>query len=146
MGKKISEIIVEVLDRADVKRCTGIVGDTLNLSAENLEGSSILPGNSRQPIRQPVLVAIAVRFHGIVSHHLSVVHHRSGCMADGTGSAASDYPAARVPPRLRLLAEDLRDRFRYGRGLRNRTGLRVRRELERTVTPFGADSGTVAVL
>ena len=48
-----------------------------------------------------------------------------------------------VPPRLRLLAEDLRDRFRYGRGLRNRTGLRVRHELERTVTPFGADSGTV---
>jgi hypothetical protein len=57
MGKKISEIIVEVLDRADVKRCYGIVGDTLNLFAENLQGSSILPGNSRQPIQQPVLVA-----------------------------------------------------------------------------------------
>src|SRR6202012_414156 len=91
-------------------------------------------------------VAVAVRLYGIVSHHFSVFHHWTGGVADGTGNAASDYQAARVPPRLRLLAEDLRDRFRYGRGLRNRLGLRVRHELERTVTPFGADSGTAAVL
>jgi thiamine pyrophosphate-dependent acetolactate synthase large subunit-like protein len=57
MGKSITEIIVEVLEQAGVKRCYGIVGDTLNLFAENLEDSSILPGNSRQPIQQPVLVA-----------------------------------------------------------------------------------------
>jgi len=34
MGKKITEIIVEVLEQAGVKRCYDIVGDTLNLFAE----------------------------------------------------------------------------------------------------------------
>jgi len=58
MGKKISKISAEVLDRADVKRCYGIVGDTLNLFAENLDVSSILTGNLRQLIQQPVLVAL----------------------------------------------------------------------------------------
>jgi hypothetical protein len=37
MGMKVAEIIVEVLEQAGVKRCYGIVGDTLNLFAENLE-------------------------------------------------------------------------------------------------------------
>ncbi|MGV2292365.1 thiamine pyrophosphate-dependent enzyme [Trinickia sp. YCB016] len=41
MGMKVAEIIVEVLEQAGVKRCYGIVGDTLNLFAENLERSSI---------------------------------------------------------------------------------------------------------
>lgn len=41
MGKKVAEIIVEVLEQAGVKRCYGIVGDTLNLIAENLDKSSI---------------------------------------------------------------------------------------------------------
>src|SRR6202008_2358096 len=41
MGKKVAEVIVEVLEQAGVKRCYGIVGDTLNLFAENLERSSI---------------------------------------------------------------------------------------------------------
>jgi pyruvate dehydrogenase (quinone) len=41
MGKKVAEIVVEVLEQAGVKRCYGIVGDTLNLFAENLERSSI---------------------------------------------------------------------------------------------------------
>jgi thiamine pyrophosphate-dependent acetolactate synthase large subunit-like protein len=41
MGKKVAEIIVEVLEQAGVKRCYGIVVDTLNLFAENLERSSI---------------------------------------------------------------------------------------------------------
>jgi pyruvate dehydrogenase (quinone) len=41
MGKKVAEIIVEVLEQAGVKRCYGIVGDTLNLFAANLERSSI---------------------------------------------------------------------------------------------------------
>jgi len=41
MGKKVAEVIVEVLEQAGVKRCYGIVGDTLNLIAENLERSSI---------------------------------------------------------------------------------------------------------
>jgi hypothetical protein len=34
MSKKIAGIIVEVLERAGVKRCYDIVGDTLNLFAE----------------------------------------------------------------------------------------------------------------
>lgn len=41
MSKKVAEIVVEVLEQAGVKRCYGIVGDTLNLIAENLDKSSI---------------------------------------------------------------------------------------------------------
>ena len=41
MGKKVAEIIVEVLEQAGVKRCYGIVGDTLNMIAEHLDRSSI---------------------------------------------------------------------------------------------------------
>jgi thiamine pyrophosphate-dependent acetolactate synthase large subunit-like protein len=41
MGMKVAEVIVQVLEQAGVKRCYGIVGDTLNLFAENLERSSI---------------------------------------------------------------------------------------------------------
>ena len=41
MAKKVAEIIVEVLEQSGVKRCYGIVGDTLNLFAENLDKSSI---------------------------------------------------------------------------------------------------------
>ncbi|WP_179402804.1 thiamine pyrophosphate-dependent enzyme [Burkholderia guangdongensis] len=41
MGTKVAEIIVDVLEQAGVKRCYGIVGDTLNLIAENLDRSSI---------------------------------------------------------------------------------------------------------
>ncbi|WP_266181341.1 thiamine pyrophosphate-dependent enzyme [Dyella humicola] len=41
MSKKVAEIIVEVLEQAGVKRCYGIVGDTLNLIAEYLAKSSI---------------------------------------------------------------------------------------------------------
>ena len=41
MSKKVADIVVEVLEQAGVKRCYGIVGDTLNLIAENLDKSSI---------------------------------------------------------------------------------------------------------
>jgi pyruvate dehydrogenase (quinone) len=41
MTKKVAEIIVEVLEQSGVKRCYGIVGDTLNLIAEHLEKSPI---------------------------------------------------------------------------------------------------------
>jgi pyruvate dehydrogenase (quinone) len=41
MSKKVSEIIVEVLEQAGVKRCYGIVGDTMNLTAQYLDRSSI---------------------------------------------------------------------------------------------------------
>jgi len=41
MSKKVAEILVEVLEQAGVKRCYGIVGDTLNLFAEYLQRSSI---------------------------------------------------------------------------------------------------------
>jgi len=41
MSKKVAEIIVEVLEQAGVKRCYGIVGDTMNLTAEHLDKSSI---------------------------------------------------------------------------------------------------------
>ena len=41
MSKKIAEVIVETLEAAGVKHCYGIVGDTMNLLAENIEKSSI---------------------------------------------------------------------------------------------------------
>lgn len=41
MSKKVAEVLVEVLEQAGVKRCYGIVGDTLNLFAEHLERSPI---------------------------------------------------------------------------------------------------------
>jgi pyruvate dehydrogenase (quinone) len=41
MSKKVAEVLVEVLEEAGVKRCYGIVGDTLNLIAEHLKKSSI---------------------------------------------------------------------------------------------------------
>jgi pyruvate dehydrogenase (quinone) len=41
MSKKVAEILVEVLEQAGVKRCYGIVGDTLNRFAEHLDRSSI---------------------------------------------------------------------------------------------------------
>jgi pyruvate dehydrogenase (quinone) len=37
MGKKVAEVIVEVLEQAGVKRCYGIVGDTLNIFAAGTE-------------------------------------------------------------------------------------------------------------
>jgi pyruvate dehydrogenase (quinone) len=41
MSKKVADIIVEVLQSAGVKRCYGIVGDTLNRVAESIEESDI---------------------------------------------------------------------------------------------------------
>jgi len=41
MSKKIAEVIVETLEAAGIKRCYGIVGDTMNLLAENIEKSGI---------------------------------------------------------------------------------------------------------
>ncbi|KWW37938.1 thiamine pyrophosphate-dependent acetolactate synthase large subunit-like protein [Cupriavidus metallidurans] len=56
MGKKVAEIIVEVLEQAGVKRCYGIVGDTLNLIAEHLDRSSstgsVFVTKKRAPLRQ----------------------------------------------------------------------------------------------
>jgi pyruvate dehydrogenase (quinone) len=41
MSKKVADVIIEVLQSAGVKRCYGIVGDTLNRIAESLEQSEI---------------------------------------------------------------------------------------------------------
>ncbi|WP_141639856.1 hypothetical protein [Cupriavidus basilensis] len=44
MGKKVAEVIIEVPEQAGVKRCYGIVGDTLNLIADNSpEGKLFAP-------------------------------------------------------------------------------------------------------
>ena len=39
MSKKVADIIVDTLQKAGVKHCYGIVGDTLNLIARSLERS-----------------------------------------------------------------------------------------------------------
>lgn len=41
MGKKVADVIIEVLESVDVKRCYGVVGDTLNRIAESIEKSEI---------------------------------------------------------------------------------------------------------
>jgi hypothetical protein len=41
MGKLVADIIVETLQKAGVKHCYGVVGDTLNLIARSLEKSEI---------------------------------------------------------------------------------------------------------
>lgn len=41
MSKKVADVIVEVLESAGVKRCYGIVGDTLNRIAESINESAI---------------------------------------------------------------------------------------------------------
>src|ERR1700761_992711 len=41
MSKKVASIIVEVLQSAGVKRCYGVVGDTLNLIAHSISESGI---------------------------------------------------------------------------------------------------------
>lgn len=41
MSKKVAEVIVETLQAAGVRRCYGIVGDTLNLIAQSLSKSEI---------------------------------------------------------------------------------------------------------
>ncbi|MGB7010418.1 MAG: thiamine pyrophosphate-binding protein, partial [Pseudolabrys sp.] len=41
MSKKVADIIVDTLQKAGVKHCYGIVGDTLNLIARSLERSKI---------------------------------------------------------------------------------------------------------
>lgn len=41
MSKKVAQIIVETLEQAGVKHCYGVVGDTLNLIAHNIEKSTI---------------------------------------------------------------------------------------------------------
>jgi len=41
MSKKVADIIIEVLESAGVKRCYGVVGDTLNRVAESINESDI---------------------------------------------------------------------------------------------------------
>jgi pyruvate dehydrogenase (quinone) len=41
MSKKVADVIVEVLESAGVKRCYGVVGDTLNRIAESIDESDI---------------------------------------------------------------------------------------------------------
>lgn len=41
MSNKVADVIVEVLESAGVKRCYGIVGDTLNRVAQSIAGSQI---------------------------------------------------------------------------------------------------------
>jgi thiamine pyrophosphate-dependent acetolactate synthase large subunit-like protein len=67
MGKKVAEVIVEVLEQAGVKRCYGIVGDTLNLFAENLERSSI----EWVSVRHEEAGAFAAGTEALFSHNLT---------------------------------------------------------------------------
>ena len=41
MGKKVADIIVETLQKAGVKHCYGVVGDTLNQIARSIAASKI---------------------------------------------------------------------------------------------------------
>ena len=41
MGKKVADVIIEVLESVGVKRCYCVVGDTLNRIAESIDDSEI---------------------------------------------------------------------------------------------------------
>ncbi len=41
VGNKVADIIVDTLQKAGVKHCYGVAGDTLNLIARSLEQSKI---------------------------------------------------------------------------------------------------------
>src|SRR4051812_29849660 len=41
MSKKVADVIIEVLESVGVKRCYGVVGDTLNRIASSIDQSSI---------------------------------------------------------------------------------------------------------
>lgn len=67
MGTKVAEVIVQVLEQAGVKRCYGIVGDTLNRFAENLERSSI----KWVSVRHEEAGAFAAGAEAIFTHNLT---------------------------------------------------------------------------
>ena len=41
MGKRVADVLIETLQNAGVKRCYGIVGDTLNRIAHAIDASAI---------------------------------------------------------------------------------------------------------
>src|ERR1700742_3692914 len=41
MAKRVADVLIETLQAADVKRCYGIVGDTLNRIAHAIDASAI---------------------------------------------------------------------------------------------------------
>jgi pyruvate dehydrogenase (quinone) len=69
MGKKVADIIVETLQKAGVKHCYGIVGDTLNLIAHSIAASKI----EWVHMRHEEAGAFAAQAEAQVSGHLTAV-------------------------------------------------------------------------
>jgi len=69
MGKLVAEIIVEILQSAGVKRCYGVVGDTLNRIAGSLEKSEI----EWVSVRHEEAGAFAAQADALVADRLTAV-------------------------------------------------------------------------
>ena len=69
MSKKVADIIVETLQKAGVKHCYGIVGDTLNLIAHSIAASKI----EWVHMRHEEAGAFAAQAEAQVSGHLTAV-------------------------------------------------------------------------
>jgi thiamine pyrophosphate-dependent acetolactate synthase large subunit-like protein len=69
MSKKVADIIVETLQKAGVRHCYGVVGDTLNLIAQSLAASKI----EWVHMRHEEAGAFAAQAEALVSGHLTAV-------------------------------------------------------------------------
>jgi pyruvate dehydrogenase (quinone) len=69
MSKKVAEVIVETLQAAGVRHCYGVVGDTLNLIARELDKSEI----EWVSVRHEEAGAFAAQAEAQVSGHLTAV-------------------------------------------------------------------------
>jgi cytochrome bd ubiquinol oxidase subunit I len=74
-------------------------------------------------------------------HIISVFHDRTGSLAHRAGIPSSRDGAPDLPPLVRVLAQNLRCGFRIRRCLRDRHGIRVRHQLERTGPHVRTSSG-----
>jgi pyruvate dehydrogenase (quinone) len=67
MSKKVADIIVETLEKAGVRHCYGVVGDTLNLIARSISASKI----EWVHMRHEEAGAFAAQAEALVSGHLT---------------------------------------------------------------------------
>jgi thiamine pyrophosphate-dependent acetolactate synthase large subunit-like protein len=74
MSKKVAEVIVETLPAAGVKHCYGVVGDTLNLIARELDKSEI----EWVSMRHEEAGAFAAQAEAQVSGHLTAAARSCG--------------------------------------------------------------------
>ena len=116
-----------------------LVGTRLHLSRSHKNLRKLT--ETQNGIVRIATVPAAVCVHRILSHHLSVVHDRPCGMADGPRGITPHNRASGVSPCLRILAEDIRCRFRSRCRLRHRDGVPAGHQLERAIADVRANPG-----